>query len=156
MPTEIRTLPPDELGPAWTPAPAAPGEKVYDGSGLRTLPAPPDASPKIGRAQAIGIAHTRAATDARTKPPDAQLRLLTDGDWSPGATGAQRHHDHRLVWVVTYLDVPSRGPGGPARADSGPTQSAPTPPTVSRAAVVMVDAATGEVLEDFSRPANDL
>ena len=141
-------------------APAAPGQKIYDSFGLRTLPAPADASPRISRQQAVAIAHTAPQSGNRTGSPDAQLRLLTDANWPPGTTGGQRHFDHRLVWVITYTGSPPIRPGGPA-PPPGPNPAQPAPsrplpsPAVKYESVVMIDAATGRLLEDFSGTVDD-
>jgi hypothetical protein len=130
---------------AWTPGPAAPDEKVYRGTGVRTVPAPANASPKITRQQAIDIAQKTEFYNGGLLPgtPQTELRLYTDGDFPPDGKGkSYRQHDHQLAWVVTYYDSPPD--------IKGPNRK--LPPEVYTAKcdfVVVVDANTGDTLDLF-------
>jgi hypothetical protein len=63
---------------------------VYAGFGLRTVLAPPDVQPRVSRDEAIEKAKGPPADVGEAKGPiEADLVLLSDGDWSPGARGSR-------------------------------------------------------------------
>jgi hypothetical protein len=134
-------------------APAAPGERIYEEFGVRLLPAPQNASPKVTQGQAISISKTSSYDPTGT--PRSELRLYTDGDFPPDPVAdpnPQRHYDHRLVWFITYFDTAPSHP----RSERG-QEASPQPENCD--VDIVVDADTGEFLKNFQycpgTPAND-
>jgi hypothetical protein len=141
---------PDYCKPAARPSPAAPGERVYEGFGVRSAPAPANASPKISRDQALA---TAAADDSygqvETANPRAELRLYTDGDFSYDPVqnpnpASNRHFDHQMVWFVTYFDT------RPAHLIAPPGQTIPpSSQELSCDVNIVIDANTGALIDRF-------
>ena len=127
--------------PVWTPAPPAPGEKVYLGFGIRTLPAPSNLVPKISLTQAAASTDIAAFVAQGLAPgvPDSELRLVTTGDVSPEGK-VPNALTKQPGWVITYHNSPVIK-GGPPGAD-----------TQNRWAgllcdfTVMIDAETGQMI----------
>jgi hypothetical protein len=122
--------------PVWTPAPAIPGEKVYPGIGLRTLPAPTGVVPSINSASALKSPDVAdfVARGLATGVPDQGLRLVTTGDFPPGSQ-TDGSVTKRLAWVLTYHMSPPDYRGGHNFAP-------PANPSVSCDFIIAVDAAT--------------
>ena len=95
---------PRKCRPAWQPAPAGPEETIYAGLGIRTVPAPADAKPRIRRAKAIALAKATSLVSNAKAPLDVRLQLLTDGDWPDGTD--QQNYDRRLTWMVVDHHAP--------------------------------------------------
>jgi hypothetical protein len=105
----------------------------YLGFGIRTIPAPADAEPRINRDEAIERAkHEPGVADARG-PIDAHLVLYTDGDFGPHSGPPK--YDQKLVWMVTAHDT-----------DTFCTMC-PTPPGPVGTTWVPIDAETGEPVD---------
>lgn len=119
--------------PAWAPSPAAPGETVFRGVGVRYRPT--NETAPVDAAEAVKLARETPVAYAVTVEPTAVLARATDDDVPPGATPA--HHDENvLAWVVTYhgtLPALHRSSAAPANCDS----------------VVIVDALRAAVLDMF-------
>jgi len=125
-------------GPTWHPKPPAPGEVVYESPGFRTVPAPADAHPVISRQEAVAKAEAFPPAQGAQGPVEADLVLLTDGDWPPEVT-QQRKYDHRLAWMVTVHKAPN------LCTMCGAGRGVP-----NATAYVAVDASTGAVIENES------
>jgi hypothetical protein len=149
---------PSSCQPVEHVASAAPGERVYEGFGVRTAPAPPEAQPRISRARAVAIARAGAYRDTVAgADPTVALRLFTDGDftydpqWNPDPA-SNRRHDQVLAWVITWYDrepVPMHGPSGFTR---------PTGLPADCEVDAFIEARSGQILaqwEHCPQPAED-
>lgn len=139
-------VPPEKLGAAWSPAPAQSGETVYAGVGVRSRPAPVDATPGTGLPQVLAgkeVARFRSLGLAVGEPQTA-LRVLTSGDFSPDDAGRASFRRERLAWVLTFADSPA-DLHGPFRGSKGAVER----PKLSCQLVLALDAADGSALEEF-------
>jgi hypothetical protein len=113
---------PRQCRPPAAVATPGPDENLLRNEGIRTMPAPPDAVPRISREQAIATAESALRmTGHLRKPgnPEADLRLITT---RYTMTDGHKYHG-RLVWVVTDHDTAGhrfygRDPTPPPRCES--------------------------------------
>lgn len=121
--------------PAWSPSPAASGETVFPGLGVRYRPT--DETASVSATDAMKVAQDTPFGHIFTVAPTAILARATDDDWPPGTTSA--HHDENvLAWVVSWLNTPPAGE---------PTSTRPA----NCDAVVLVDATKGSLLATFQQ-----
>jgi hypothetical protein len=89
--------------PAWTPSPAAPGETVFPGVGVRFRPTNEVAA--VAAADAINAARNTPFGHTLTgDAPTATLARATDDDFPPG-THAAHQDENVLAWVVAYRNT---------------------------------------------------
>lgn len=140
-------------GPAWQPAPARPGEVVYPGFGVRTMPAPATAAAAVGEVaarSAVANEHFPWLVGAST----VQLREVTTGDFAPGSNAPKAT---RLAWVFTYPDTPMMQMGGMYKPQASPMpypqmiakSASPLPVQSNCVFTVIVDATTGDSTDTF-------
>lgn len=133
--------PPDKTqGAVWSPAPPQPGEVVYSGLGVRTLPAPIGAVPSLSAAEAeqSTLVQDFVRGGLAIGKPSNALRLITTGDFPPGSDPPEVSVKNRLGWVLTFGDSP---------ADyHGPVGFTPPPTPTLCDLIVILDAVNGAKL----------
>ena len=120
----------DKSGPAWQPEPAAAGEVVYAGFGIRSKAPGQATQPKTSLASTLAADTVREWRSSSLAPgePDAQLRLITTGDYSPGAgEPVEGRMQDRLSWVLTFSDSPADIRGGYQPGSEGQALARPLP-----------------------------
>ena len=126
--------------PVWQPSPPAPGEIIYPGFGVRTLPAPADLTPAVTLQDALKNPDVADFQSGGLAPgtPDASLRLFSNGDVPPDSSAPPNPVRLRPVWVLTYRNSP---------ADyHGPVGFVPPSPRPMCDFFIAIDATTGTTL----------
>jgi hypothetical protein len=127
-----------------TPSPLPAGGVRYDGFGIDSLPAPAGAVATVSISDAMkSVAVAGWGGNLSPGIPDAELRVVTDGDFgvTPIAGGViDTHYKNRLAWVLTYHNSTGM-PRGPR----------PSSPSASCEFIAIVDAGNADALDAIQR-----